>query len=366
MGATTKIVMEIDNIKNKKILFIAFPFFNYEYLIKKELENLGADVDYFPGKFHTEDFHDNPHLLSAFISFICNPKYKRNYTRELYCFIESKNKIYDILFVIQTYPASEELIQKLKIANSQFKSYIYFWDSFSLFKNSSKIKYFDYSFSFDKNDCKRHKKLIHLHGFYPHIENNGNENIIYDWSYIGSVYPMSSYRIDFINKLIKNSKEQNLSFYARLKYYNIEIQNSGFLKLVRKLYQFIFHPKAINFYRKINKYSSMGFLYTDTITLETVMKIQNQSKCVIDINYRNRTGITFQCFPIIARNKKLITTNKSIVHESFYNPNNILVIDEKKPEIDMEFIQKPCIPVDISYLRIDNWLKIIFKHPPPK
>jgi len=354
--------MECNNIINKKILFIAFPFFDYEYLIKKELESLGAEVDFYPGKFHMEDFKDNRHLLSAFFSFLRNPHYREEYTQGLYRYIESKNKIYDVLFVIQTYPASKKLIQKLKVANPKFIGYIYFWDSFSLYNNSDILKYFDYAFSLDRNDCKKHKNLIHLHGFYPHIQDNEKKNIIYDWSYIGSVYPMSSYRIDFIYKLIKYSKEQNLSYYAKLKYYNMKIPSSKFIKAIKYLYQFIFHLKTINFYRKINKYSSVGFLSTDTIPLETVIKIQNQSKCVIDINYRKRTGITFQCFPVIARNKKLITTNKSIVHESFYHPNNILIIDEKNPQIDIDFLQRPYIPIDISYLRIDNWLRTIFNY----
>ena len=355
------IKMETNSIKDKKILFICFPFYEYEKLIKKELENLGAEVDFYPGKFHKEDFRDNSNFIVAFVSFLLNPLYKKKYTKGLYDYIRAKNKIYDILFVIQTYPASKGLIKKLKTENPLFKSYIYFWDAFSLYNYSNKIKYFDYAFSLDRADCKKHKGLKHLHGFYPDINvNNRKKNIIYDWSYIGSVYPMSSYRIDFINKLIENSKRQNLSFYARLKYYKVKLPNSKFIKLFKNIYYNIFHPKHVSFFRKIQKYLSKNFLFTDTIKLETVLEIQSQSRCIIDINYRKRSGITFQCFPVIAENKKLITTNKYIAYEDFFNPNNILIIDEKDPYIALEFLQKSCVPVDISYLRLDNWLKTIF------
>ena len=34
-------------LENKKILFISVKFFNYENLIKKQMEDLGASVDWF-------------------------------------------------------------------------------------------------------------------------------------------------------------------------------------------------------------------------------------------------------------------------------------------------------------------------------
>jgi hypothetical protein len=223
------------------------------------------------------------------------------------------------------------------------------------------MKYFDYAFSLDRNDCKKYKDLIHLHGFYPIINNDAEkEPVVYDWSYIGSVYPMSSYRIDVINALIEDSKKKNLSFYVRIKYQEQSQDKNKIMLLLWKIYQNVFNRKVGKFYKKIKENTIGGYLFTGSIPLEEVMRIQSRSKCVVDIGYRNRAGITFQCFPVIAKAQKLITTNNYIAREDFYRPENIFIIDEKNPQIDIEFLQKPSVSVDIDYLRLDNWLKTIF------
>ncbi|WP_228731997.1 MULTISPECIES: hypothetical protein [Pseudomonas] len=42
-----------------------------------------------------------------------------------------------------------------------------------------------------------------------------------------------------------------------------------------------------------------------------------------------QAGLSFRFFEAMTSRKKVITTNKSVVDYDFYNPANILVIDEK-------------------------------------
>ena len=65
----------------------------------------------------------------------------------------------------------------------------------------------------------------------------------------------------------------------------------------------------------------------------------NRSKVLLDINRLGQSGLTFRVFESLGLEKKLITTNADIKNYDFYNPNNILVIDEKNPIIPMEFFE---------------------------
>ena len=72
-----------------------------------------------------------------------------------------------------------------------------------------------------------------------------------------------------------------------------------------------------------------------------IADIVNQSKSVLDIQHPNQTGLTMRTIEMIGMNKKLITTNASIVNYDFYNKKNILIIDRDNPQIDVSFFSTP-------------------------
>jgi hypothetical protein len=63
--------------------------------------------------------------------------------------------------------------------------------------------------------------------------------------------------------------------------------------------------------------------------------------------------------------KKIITTNKSISEYDFYNPNNILILDENSEiDINLDFFKTPYQALsDAIYYKytIENWVKTVFK-----
>ena len=81
------------------------------------------------------------------------------------------------------------------------------------------------------------------------------------------------------------------------------------------------------------------------------------TRIVLDLSHRNRQGMTINAIAAIANGKKLITTNKRIKEEPFYDPSAIYIIDEENPFFDMSFVKQPYTPQDFSFLRMDNWLK---------
>ena len=59
----------------------------------------------------------------------------------------------------------------------------------------------------------------------------------------------------------------------------------------------------------------------------------------------------------IALGCKLVTCNKSIRDEPFYDPACIQVIDPAHPELDLEWMQAPNATPVMNFLRLDNWLE---------
>ena len=66
--------------------------------------------------------------------------------------------------------------------------------------------------------------------------------------------------------------------------------------------------------------------------------------------------MTINCITALATGKKLITTNVRIKEEAFYNPNNIFIISEENPVLDIHFFESEVGKMDMTHLRMDNWL----------
>lgn len=92
------------------------------------------------------------------------------------------------------------------------------------------------------------------------------------------------------------------------------------------------------------------------------------AKCLIDIVQKNQSGLTLRPLEALFYSRKLLTNNPMIITEDFYHPNNIMIFDENKLDIDelKEFMKKPLIklpqPIVDQYLVGNVINKIIENH----
>lgn len=76
-----------------------------------------------------------------------------------------------------------------------------------------------------------------------------------------------------------------------------------------------------------------------------------KAKVLCEIGQKGQTGLTIRALEALYFNKKLITTNSSIINEDFYNPKNILIITEQTSEEDLRnFLNCPMSAVDVSII----------------
>lgn len=326
-------------LKNKKILFIALP--GYSDGIKKKMENLGAEVDY---------FSDKPN--EGFICKACGRFNVKPYEYVLNKYYETiiqgvQHKDYDYIFTIRGEYTPLKTLKRLKSTFPKAKLILYMWDSLRNNKAvQSRWQFYDKVYTFDRMDYLKYKDDIDFLPLYYYddcIPLNKAKMYAYDIAFIGTG---QEDRVKIIRDVEKQCKA------------------SG-----KKVYTYIFLPHIFVYYynKLLNKnYKNVAKkdIHFKKLPFEKVYEIYDTAKCVIDIESAKQCGLTMRTIEMIGLRKKLITTNKDIVNYDFYHENNILVVDRENFVLDEAFIEKPYHEFDEKLYEkysLSHWLLEVLK-----
>lgn len=331
-----------NKIKDKKILFFAPSFFNYEIEIKNKLINLGAKVDFYDERMKPTNLEK---VIIRLKKDLLLKKIKNYYQKIIE---ENKNKKYDYIFFLSPETITRELLIQLKKSQKQAKLILYMYDSIKNKKNALEIlDEFDDCFTFDKGDSKEYSNFKFLSLFYLDEYKNSSQkkkNIKYDLSFIGTIHTDRYRIIKKIGQLLIEKKlvlKTYMYFPSKLMYL--------FMKIFNKDYRY-------------SKFKEFSF---SSISKEEILEILLSSRIILDIQHPNQIGLTMRTIEMIGLKKKIITTNGNIKEYDFYNPNNILIIDRENVEIDYSFFQKEYIELDEKIYEkysLENWLNTIFQN----
>lgn len=345
-------------LQGKKVLFIGQRFYDYHEKIVVEIKALGADIIFFENRFFGEDkvvLFDLPGQIRRLLK----PVLRRRYTKLMLESIE--NIDIDFIFCIGGFSITREFLNEVKAKKPSVKTVAYFWDSFSTWDNSSLLSAFDVAFSFDPIDCRHHNLLKYLPLFYTEeYDRNAvsNEDKI-DLLYIGSVSPFSSDRFDILSEAFIQCHNANLKMFIWLFDSNAGRSQLGRISAGLKALTDADHRR---FHRKKRAYKNKGLKVSKhPMSRQEVADLFKRSSVVLDIPLPDQYGLTIRSIESLAAGKKLITTNKQILMENFYDADSIFVIDSAHPNFDINFIthdrtQKPTI----DHLLLKNWLTTIF------
>lgn len=312
----------ISSIEGKKILFFAPAFFEYEDKIVKKMEEMGATVDMYNVRSVTSAKDRALLKISPRIFNSRNHKYYEKIIEE------NRGKDYDYILVIKCDMTPKSILVKFRKEFPNAKLCLYLWDSIDNIPGVlGKFKYFDTRHSFDMEDCKKHRELKFRPLFYADEFCKELNTYVqkYDVSFTGTIH---SDRFAVIKQVRKIAVEKGL-----------------------KSFWFCYlQSKFIYYFYKITKKEFANTQITDfnleKIGSKAIAEIVDQSKIVLDIQHPKQTGLTMRTIEMIGMNKKLITTNTSIVNYDFYNPNNIRVVDRKNVIIDESFFNTQYEPLN--------------------
>ena len=324
--------------KNKKILFISIKTFDYEKYILTKLIDLGGNVTYF------DERPSNSILIKGLIRInknLISNKITSHYNRILK---NITNKNFNFLFVIKGESVPYFFLTEFKRLNPNCVMIYYTWDSFinnpNALKNldlyDKKIT-FDYSYSLKYNIDFR--PLFFLDEYYKVKESMPfGQKLLF----IGTAHS-DRYIIS-----------QNIANWCQSK--NVPFSNYYYISSIFVfLFKYLFDKTFSNFNIK-----SLSF---KPLNLYQVLNKYKESTIILDINHPNQTGLTMRTFEALGSGRKLITTNKNILNYTFYNSNNILIIDRDQVNFPDQFLNTKYINYNETFYKemsLTGWLEFIF------
>jgi hypothetical protein len=272
-----------------------------------------------------------PNIKSKIYNFVLKTFFSKNikniyYGNEILKKIQENGEIQDLILTIKGDFIDPKKIFEFKKYTK--KSIAFFNDSITRCPKIKKVlSSFDEVYSFEKDDC-----------------NKFNLKFITNW-----IYPIQ-------NRENKKEKYQVFNISSRDKRLPVISKIGSILKKLNITYRLIIFDKK-------NKIKDPNIEYTAIqIPLAEVNDYIHNAQVLLDINRIGQKGLTFRVFESLELEKKLITTNADIKNYDFYNPNNILIIDEKKPNIPLEFFSNEYrkIPEDIlKNYTLEAWINQI-------
>lgn len=309
-----------------KITVIAPFAFGYTSHIEKALNNhngIEASILYLdkPGF----KYKNLGHKVQNFVSKLFGKNLKKTFVFDR---IKKEMQIIgkqDAIFIIRPDMLDDGTLRLLRKITPNFIAYYY--DSTRRFPRKLEIvSHFNTIYSYDKQDIEENgfKFLTN----YIFAENNSKD---YDCQFFN--ISTNDHRFPLIENLAKYLKDKKWT-------YDIKVFNGS--------------PMAAQHVEVITSHQS----------IEEVEKMILKSKIIVEIQRNDQVGLSFRIFEALGYRKKLITTNVDVVNYDFYNPQNILVIDEDNIEIPEHFVTSPYVEIEDRILdkyRIENWVKPIFK-----
>jgi len=327
--------------EEKSILLLSVKFFNYEILIKDELERLGAKVDLYDER-PSNSFYSKAILrIKKELYYIKIRKYFKTIISQI------STKRYDFFLLIKGEATPVFFLEFLRINNPGIVFIYYTYDSFKNNPNGlSILDYFDRKFTFDKIDAGKYKlsfRPLFYAPKYAEIKEQ-TDKFVYDLSFVGTAH---SDRYILSQKIVNWGSQLGLRFLT-----------------------FYYSPSKYLFkFRKLTD-NSFSHFESDKICFKSmshqeIINIYSMSKAILDINHPNQNGLTMRTFETLGAGRKLITTNQTIVDYPFYDPQNIFIIDRNQPVLSYDFFEEDFknINEDLLFsMSLNGWLEELFNN----
>jgi hypothetical protein len=208
-----------------------------------------------------------------------------------------------------------------------------------------KISFFNNFFVFEKKDLiKCDYRLLSCTNFYFDFDKKNQQQFKNEIDF----YFLGSHHESRINDIIEFKKKCDIKGYSS----NFEI---------------VINKKDVK-WKKLYSLNNINCL-SKTLPFKNYIEQIRKSKIIIDFVIDEHLGLSFRVFESIKYEKKLITTNKSIVNYDFYNPNNIFIFDRKniKNEDINAFINSDYqkLPLElVEKYSFKNWMNYILNIEP--
>jgi hypothetical protein len=342
-----------------RVLLITPVFYGVEKKVKSALEESGYEVTWLENKTLTFDYHGTKSKFKFLrkLYFLVLIPHIRYINKEL---SKIENTRFDILFSINSHIVCPYLLRKLKGENKGLFSILYLWDALAMYSWQHEIKEFDRVFTFDPSDSEKYK-IEYKPLFYIRNSRNPNQEQDYDLFFAGKFNFSRSVVVD---KLLLQLENSDIKYFIKLWPSNkIFLHNKLLYSILRKI---VFKNEwtknyLLNFEAIEGKLKNQ-YILKNRISYDEIQYYIHCSNVILNLPFKNQTGYSFGLIEALANGKKIITTNENIRNESFYNSEQIHILDLQNPEIDSIWLkEKSIFPVDSFFkdMELSKWLKSV-------
>lgn len=342
-----------------RVLLITPEFYGVEEKIKSVLKESGYEVIWIENKILKFDYHgSNPKLkfLRRIYFFLFFP-HIRYIKRELK---RIENIRFDIFISINAHIICNYLFRRLKEENPGIFSVLFLWDSFSMYSWTKELKQFNKVYTFDPADSEKYRIELKPN-FYLKKTDNSNPEPEFDLFFVGKFSPS---RLSAIDKIVSKIENSGIKYFVKLwPAYKIFLHSDLLYKLLN-IFQFNSNwvrSYLINF-EAVEGLLKREYIITNQMRYKDMQYHLACSNVILDLPFQGQNGYTHRLIEALANGKKVITTNSNIKNESFFNSEQIHIIDEQNPEVDCNWIkERSQFPADIYFanLELSVWLKSI-------
>lgn len=323
-----------------KICVISYDFWGYDKHIVETLCKKGIDAYHI--KIANVTHSNFQERATNAISKVFLNKNLKTEKRQQFV-LDSLNKLghQDQILVLSPDAFDMSTLEEIKTRCKRLITYLY--DSLERFPvEDEKLNLFDKVFSFDIIDIKKHNFEKLTNYIYLNHLMGEHQKPKMDLFYITSY---DNKRVSYIKLLAKKLIALNLRFQIMI------IGKKSWKNQLKNL--FITVPENLSIIFSIKK-----------ICHKDLPKHYKNSKALLDLTRENQHGLSFRVFEAMALEKKIITDNVIIKNYDFYNPNNILILDETCSNLTKDFFDQPYekVPNEIyQYYTLDSWVDRVFK-----
>lgn len=319
-------------MKRKKLLFVAPNYYDFNTVVYNGLVKYsGYEVTHITSNGDLYIYKNlGERILNFFSKTFLRKNLKKIWVKNQITEILDSHEHFDLMIANRPDVLSTEELNKA-LAKSEKKVFL-LWDSLDKIEAQKELTTkFDICCSFDSSDCL-HYGFFKINNFYfaKEVQQPPFE---YAVSYLGTY----DQRIKDVIQLFEYFEHHDIKAKCKLFTYPCT-------KIKEKT------PANIEEIHTIIPFSSSFTYYLD-------------SKIIVDFAHENQKGLSFRPFEAIGLKKKLITTNKEIVHYDFYNPQNIFIVhDIKNIQIPLDFFSTDYqdLPAEIEQKYfIKNWIETI-------
>lgn len=315
-----------------KITIFSFDLWGFNKKIAQELEKLGHDVNYInTHSFKYEYPNIGTKILNFFTKNLLNINLKKNIQHKKIINELTKNES-DIIFMVNPGFFAQKFSEEARKFTKKIIAYNY--DSLTRVPLPTNYKeLFDEIYCFDDEDI--------INNNFKHATN---------FNYISNIPLKTNYKPKYLAFAIQSVDQERMFILSKIAD-ALDSQN-------QHNYLFLVKDKPA---KNVNK--NIVF-FNENKSLNEVENLTKDSFILIDIVRENQRGLSFRFFEAMAYQKKIITTNKNILNYDFYNPQNILIINENNIKIPEEFLKTPYIPLSEDLFEkytLRSWVKNIFK-----